>query len=160
MRSMSHLFRGALCAALLAGLSGCANKMIPGTEIPDTDDTQAIIEVVNQYRQALERKDVDGVVKLLSEDFRDTAGTGTPADDLYYRDMREVLPTRFAKVENLRADFNIRTIDVDNGRAQVVYHFNTEYRLPEYKTKPVRNSDLQRMFLKKVDGSWKIVSGI
>lgn len=161
MASSRHsLLRGGLFAALFVTLTGCSHRTIPGTEIPDTDDTRAVVEVVKAYREALEQKNAERILSLLSEEFRDNAGTGTPSDDLYYRDMKDVLPKRLAQVDNLRANFNIRSINVEKDVAEVVYHFDTEYQLPEYKTRPVRNSDLQRMFLKKAGGTWKILSGI
>lgn len=161
MSSSRHpLLRAGLLAALFVTATGCAHRTLPGTEIPDTADTRAVVDVVKAYREALEQKDADRILGLLSEDFRDTVGTGTPSDDLHYRDMKTVLPARLAQVDTLRASFNIRSIEVEGEIAEVVYHFETEYQLPQFKTKPVRNSDLQRMFLKKTDGAWKILSGI
>lgn len=149
----------ALVVAALA--TGCASRKIPGTDIPDTDDTRAVIAVVDTYRQALERRDANAILALLSESFHDSAGTGSVGDDLHYREMREVLPKRLAQLENLRATFNIRTVDLlDQETAAVVYQFDAQYDLPGLKTKPVRQTDLMKMWLKKVGGEWKILSGI
>jgi len=150
-----------LALVVAALVTGCASRKIPGTDIPDTDDTRAVIALVDTYRQALERLDADAILALLSDSFHDTGGTGTAEDDLYYRDMRQVLPTRLSQLENLRATFNIRTVDVlDRETATVVYHYDAQYDLPKLKSRPVRQADLMKMQLKKVGGTWKIASGI
>ena len=146
-----------LAAAMLVG---CANKRLPGTDIPDTKDTRAIVQVVDKYRAALEDRDSEALIALLADSFHDNAGTGTPEDDLDYASVREIIPKRLRTLDKVRADFSIRTIDVEGQEATVVYKYDTQYEMPAYKSRPKRDSDLQRMRLRRMGNDWKIVSGI
>lgn len=150
-----------LALVALATLAfGCAHKTLPGTEIPDNKDTRAIVEVLEKYRKALEHKDPEGVIALLADSFHDNAGTGTPEDDLDYRTVRQIIPRRLASLQDVRIDFNVRTIDVEGDQAIVVYKYESQYALPAYKSRPLRDSDLQQMSLRRMGSEWKIVSGI
>ena len=40
--------------------SGCAPRRIPGTDLDDTPDNRAIIDVMGKYKKAFEARDVDG----------------------------------------------------------------------------------------------------
>jgi ketosteroid isomerase-like protein len=150
----------AVTGALAVALTGCAARRIPGTDIEDTKDTHAILDVVEQYRSALEHRDAAKILQLVSEDFKDNAGTPLPADDLDYATLKQKLPERLARLDDVKVDLNVRKINVEGDVASVIYYFNTRYRVPKLSTKPVIEGDLQQMWLKRVDGNWRIVSGL
>lgn len=154
------LIRRFVLSAVTLALGACAPRLIPGTEIPQTKDTEAIVALVEKYRQALEKKDVDALMSLVSESYRDAAGTPTPEDDLDYRKLREVLPERLSKLEDVKLDIEIRRIDVRGDTADAVFRFDAHYRMPAYKGQTQTESDLNRMVLVKVGGVWKIASGL
>ena len=83
-------FRALLFIPLLL-TAACASKRIPGTELEDTDDTRAILAVMERYRSALEAKDAKAIQGLVSEAFREDGGTETPDDDLTYANLGEHL---------------------------------------------------------------------
>ncbi len=141
-------------------LSACAPRYIRGTEIPDTPDTKAIVDVLTKYKAAMEAKDPNALLALVSESYRDDAGTPSPSDDLDYARLREVLPKRFAQVDDLRMELDLRAINVDRNDANAVFRYSTQYRLPAFKQKPQHDSDLAQMWFRKVGGQWKIVSGL
>jgi hypothetical protein len=148
--------------AAFAFLAGCAPKRIPGTEIDDTDETRAIIAVMDGYRQAFEAKDPERVMSFIAETFEDNAGTGTPDDDLDYKTLRQALPKQFARAEDLRLEINVKkiTLTEDEKGAQAIYYYTTTFRLPGLKDKPQSEAGLKMMQLKKVGDQWKVTSGI
>jgi len=147
---------------LIAKLSACAPHRIPGTDIDDTDDTRAILSVIEKYRRAMEARDAEALLQLASSNFKDDAGTGTPADDLDYPTLQQVLPKRLSEVQDLRLDLTVKKILVDpkTNTAQAVYNFNTSFRIPRYAQKTQQESGLKMMTLTRDGEGWKLVSGI
>jgi ketosteroid isomerase-like protein len=139
--------------------SGCV-RYFPGTEIPDNKDTQAIREVMEKYRSAVEAKDVGTIVALCSEQYRDDAGTIQTNDDLDYATLREVLPKRLSKVQNANLYMELKRIDVQRDAAVATYSYVWRYRIPAYSNKPESNSDIMQMTFKRVGQQWKITRGL
>ncbi len=154
------LIRRFVVSAVVLVLGACMPPLIPGTEIPKTKDTEAIIALVEKYRQALEKEDIDALMSLVSESYRDTGGTPTPDDDLDYRKLREILPDRLSNLADVKVDIEIRRIDVKGDTAEVIFRFDSHYKMPAYKSQAQTDSDLDRMVVAKVGGVWKIVSGL
>jgi hypothetical protein len=148
-----------VCALLV--LAACSPRLIPGTQIPDTNDSRAILNVMEHYRAAIEARDAKGVQQLVSKSFRDNAGTEDPQDDLTYANLPQALPALFSRLESPRVDIDVRSVDVKkDGVATVIYYWSASWRVPGLLDKPQRDSELEQMILQKEDGQWRIVSGI
>lgn len=147
-----------VCALLM--LAACGPRNIPGTQIADTNDSRAILKVLEQYRAALEARDAKAIQGLVSKSFRDNAGTDDPADDLTYENMAEALPALFSRIDAPRLTMDVRKVDVrNNGVATVIYYWNATWRAPGLLDKPQRDAELEQMVLQKEDGQWRIVAG-
>ena len=150
-----------LCAALaLATLAGCLPRRLPGTDIEDTPDSRAVLDVLSAYTRALEARNADAILKLVSPSFRDDGGTGTPQDDLDAARLKELLPERLARVEDLRLDITVKKMAFAGDEAEIVYFYQSSFRVPAFSNKPKNESGLKKMELHKEDGAWKMVSGI
>jgi hypothetical protein len=79
-------------ALALLPLLACGPRRIPGTDLEDTGDTRAIIDVMTKYNNALVAKDANAILELVDPSFRDTGGTLTNEDDLDYAKLKTVLP--------------------------------------------------------------------
>jgi hypothetical protein len=153
--------RIALLSALAVLAAACAPRMIPGTEIKSTPDSRAVYDVVMKYREALEKRDVPGILALVAPTYYDTAGTPDPADDLDRPRLEASLDQELAKAESVKANFTMRRIEVNGDDAVAEIFFDTFYRVKTPNTTvPHRDSDVQRLNLKKIDGQWKFVSGL
>jgi hypothetical protein len=153
--------RTALLALAATLAVGCAPRRIPGTEIPNTPDTRAIYETLERYRQALEKRDVAGILALVAPGYFDTAGTPDPADDLDRARLEASLKEELPKAESLKVDFTLRRIDVAGDDAQAEIFFDSFYRVKTPTTSvPRRDSDVQRIKLKRFDHQWLFVSGL
>lgn len=151
--------RTVLTAALLM-LGACAPKRIPRTDIPDTRDTRAIIDVLGRYRQALEARDAHALLALVSPAYLDDAGTATLEDDMTYEELQRELPQLLAQVRDVRPEVSVRRIDVNGNEARAVFYYTNTYRLGGGPQKPRSDSDLDEMLLRREHGAWKIVKGL
>lgn len=143
-----------------AVLVGCTPRRIPGTQILETDDNLEIIEVMKKYRQAVENRDADAIVALASTSFRDEGGTPTPEDDLTYDTLGPALRERFGRLDYVDLDMEVRTIEVMDDVAQAVYYYTLRFTAPGLTDKSQSASDIKKMYFKREDGRWRIVSGI
>lgn len=96
----------------LTVLWGCASKAqtIPGTKIPENRTNRAIIDSVEQYRLAVERKDTAALLLMASKRYWEDGGTPTGGDDYGYEGLREVLSKRFKSAEDIR--YSLRYMNV------------------------------------------------
>ncbi len=138
----------------------CASKRIPGTELEDTDDTRAILAVMERYRSALEAKDAKAIQALVAESFREDGGTETPDDDLTYANLGEHLGNLFQALDNPKVELNVRRVNIQDEVATAIYYWNATWKMPSLTSRGQNDSELEQMVLQKVDGQWKIVSGI
>jgi ketosteroid isomerase-like protein len=142
-------------------LAACATRTIAGTQIADTKDTRAIIQVMETYRTALEARDAQAIQRLVSKNFRDNAGTEMLDDDLTYENLPQALNALFSRLDTPRVEMDVRRVDVREGTAVVIYHWNASWRMPALKSNaPQRESELEQMVLERQDGQWRIVSGL
>jgi ketosteroid isomerase-like protein len=142
---------------LLGALAGCATTKIPGTEIEETSDSRAIIDVMTKYNAALDAQDAAGILALVDTSFYDDAGTLTPEDDLDYAGLKNKLPQMLQKLQDVRARITVKTMRIDGDRAAVVYTYAVTYRIGQ---KTQTDTDIKQMELKRVNGVWKIVKGL
>jgi ketosteroid isomerase-like protein len=152
-------FRALLVIPLLLA-SACASRRIPGTEIADTDDSRAILAIMERYRAALEAKDAKAIQSLVAEDFREDGGTESPDDDLTYANLPEHMSALFQKLDKPKVEISVRRLDIQEDGATAIYYWNASWRMPTLTSRPQSDSELEQMVLKRVKDEWKIVSGI
>lgn len=150
-------------AVFALALSACTPKKIPGTDIDDTTETQAVLEVVRKYRAAVEAKNVEGIYQLVDPSFRDDGGSAHPDDDLDYKSLKQRLVTRMSKISDMKLEVTVRRIEFDEEEkmARVTYSYQVSFKMPEYNSRTQSENDIKQMLLKRVgDNEWKIASGI
>lgn len=158
--------RSILLVVGLVALAGCMKK-IPGTEIDDTSDSRAILDVMTAYRSAVEQRNAQAIIDLADPAFRDDGGSSGPDDDLDYSTLYTSLATRFQRIEDVRLDMNVRRMEFDestNG-ARVTYTYTLSFKMPTLSGRTQTDTDIKQMLLKRSDESngkarWRIVSGI
>ena len=156
---MRTALRSCLAAAAVA-LLGCSPSLIPGTRIPDRPDNRAVLDVVGRYKQSAEALDLQAVLALASPEYFDkTSARGAAPVD--YAGLQRSLSEKFNRLKALKMEITIKDIRVQGDRAEVDYflvmHFSVD--LPN-KEKWFPESDDQRMALARVNGEWKVTSGL
>jgi hypothetical protein len=151
----------ALAASALLS-SGCAARRIGETQIRDTPENRAVYEVVRTYEQALENRDAATLLALAAPDYYDTAGTQDPADDLDRARLERTLAEDLARLEGVRLDVVVRGVGVEGDAAWAEIFYDDYYRVQTASgaAVPRRDSDIHRIQLRRVDGAWKITSGL
>jgi hypothetical protein len=159
----TSLKNGHVLFIALAVLSSCTPKKIPGTEIDDTTETRAVLDVMQDFRNAVETRNAKTIKAMAHKDFRDDGGSANPDDDMDYATMEAVLAERFKKVNEFKLDVTVRRVEFsDDGEAvRVTYSYQMSFKMPNYSARTQSENDIKQMTLKRVgEKSWKIVSGI
>lgn len=142
-------------------VSACAHSKIPNTNIDDTDDNRAILAIVDAYHAAIENRDADAVLALVSDDFYEDNGNTDRNDDYGKSQLAESLRAEFEKTEQLQLGLKVEDIVVTDDRAHAFVQYNLRARtdFPSGK-KWKTSSDRSRMTLVRVDGKWLILAGL
>jgi hypothetical protein len=146
---------------LALAAAGCAPSLIPGTQVNDTTDNRAVYQVVQTYREAMDRRDAAAVLALVAPDYFDTAGTPAPEDDVNRAILEQRVPQDLAKVDAIKLEISVRKIEVKGDRAEAEVFYDGWYRVKTPSgAVPRRDSDVHRMKLRKVEGRWLFTGGL
>ncbi|HEX9605383.1 MAG TPA: hypothetical protein VF973_16640 [Myxococcales bacterium] len=145
----------------LAALAACTHNMIPGTTVPDEPQNRAVLQVLANYKQAMEARDPNALLSLAAPGYFDKGDPNRPGDPHDLEGLRKSLPRDFGGVRSLKLDIDVRNLKIDGNSALVDYFGVMRYAvaLPTGE-KWFTESDDQRMKFVKVDGDWKISSGM
>ena len=147
--------------SLLATLAtGCGPEMIPNTDVPDNAENRAVIEFVEDYRHAVERRDVGEILSLVSPQFFDDNGTIPNDDDRDFDALREQL-ARFEQLLDVRYEMRYRNVTYRPDRILVDVTYTASFKVAtaqgdRWETRLRDN----RIELVREDGEFRIISGI
>ena len=96
----------------LVALAACGGRQrtVGGTRIPDTSINRAIIDTIEAYRQAVERRDAQALMLMASPKYHEDSGTVTGGDDYGIAKLNVVLQDRFQKADDIR--FSMRYVAI------------------------------------------------
>lgn len=125
--------KGCLAAGfVLAGLCGCTTHYIPNTDVEDTDKNRKVIDFCEQYRHAVELRNVPVLLKLADPRYYEDGGNADASDDLDYAGLKDYLEGRFKDTRAIR--YEIRYRRIGEGRKEhsiyVDYTFSASYKIP------------------------------
>lgn len=108
---MTRLFSSSLCIAAIV-FAGCGSKKayIGGTKIPYNANSKSAIDAVEEYRLAVERRDVNALMLMAHPQYWEDSGTPSGSDDYGYEGLRTVLTERLARASDIR--YSLRYMDV------------------------------------------------
>ena len=153
-----------LSAALVLGLtaSGCATRYIPNTDVEDTDENREVVRFCEQYRKALERKDVGSLLALASPRYYEDGGNVDPSDDLDYEGLRDWLEGRFQDTKAIRYEIRYRRVEKgDQNRINVIYTYSAAFKVPGLKVDEWRHTVADNRLELEPDGrTFKILAGM
>jgi hypothetical protein len=150
--------------ALLACLSAaaCSHATLPGTNIEDTPQARAVLDVFGRYRHALEARDSAALVGLTAPEYADAGDPSrglAPAD---HASLQQRLQTDLGKVTGLRFEATIRDLAFNGAeQARLDYFQVLRYAVATPSGEKWKSeSDDARMQFVRVNGEWKIASGM
>ena len=145
---------------LLGG--GCAHQKIAGTQIPDTAEHRAVLAVLEKLRTALEERNAETILSLVSPHYFEDLGTSDPTDDYGYRQLKEsILPQSLKVTDEVFITFQIHEVAVEGGKA----HADLRYKSRAHLSLPSgglwdAHNEFNRVQLALEEGRWQIVSGL
>src|SRR5467141_1622917 len=133
----------AMRLALLACLAAvaCSHATLPGTNIRDTPENRDVLNLFGRYKQALEARDATAILAMAAPSYTDTGDPARGVSPMDYGTLQQKLKTDFAKVTGVRLEATIKGLDV---------------RGEKWKSE----SDDARMQFVRVNGEWRIASGL
>jgi hypothetical protein len=145
--------RPALLVLVAVLATACKPSLIAGTQVQDTEDNRAILDVVRRYKLAFEARDAAAIGALASPRYLDERSSTSKAV------LDQKLRDEFARVKDARLDVTVRKIAVEGARATVDYFFALALLVDAPTAEWVRESDEKRMILEREGGEWRVVSG-
>ena len=121
------LFVAVLCLSLGAA-AGC-DKDIPNTTVKDTPENRAVITFMENYRNAVESRDVGALLAMAHPQYLDDNGTPSGDDDLDYRALKRKLATWRERVTDVRYEIKYRTITREMDRVLIAYRYSASFRI-------------------------------
>jgi hypothetical protein len=146
------------CLALL----GCAKTYIPNTDIVDSSENRQVVLFCEEYRHALEDKNVAQLLKMMSPAYFEDGGNTKNEDDADYDRIREFLTGDFLKTTGIRYEVRYRRVTfTQTNHVYVDYSYAAAWKLPGVKTDEWHHkvSD-NRLDLVRDHDSFKILGGM
>jgi hypothetical protein len=149
----------AVLACLLA--AACSHATIAGTNIRDNPQNRAVLDLFARYKQALEARDVTAILSLATPDYSDPGDPARGIGPVDHAGLQERLKTDLAKVTGLRLEATVRDLEVKDELARLDYFQVVRYAVATPSGEKWKSeSDDARMRFAKVNGEWKIASGL
>ena len=151
----------ALAFAAAAALSACSHATIANTPISDTQDNREVLQILSRYKQAVEAKDVDAILGMVSPDYLDVSIPGKSKEAKDYSGLQAALKEQFGRTKSIRLELHPRAVKIEGEKASVDYFYVVRYdpQLPS-GTSWRSETDDARLKLLRRQGAWKIVSGL
>jgi hypothetical protein len=149
----------AIGLVLSIGIGGCATTYIPNTDVLDTDANRKVILFCEQYRHAVEEKNVAQLLKLASPNYHQRAQVD---EDVDYSTLKDFLTTTFQTTDAIRYEIRYRRVTfAENTHVFVDYTFAGSYRIPGVRKEEWRHSvSDNRLDLVPEGEGYKIVAGM
>ena len=148
------------------GAGGCAHQeYFAGTNIPRTEQNRKIIETIEQYRQRLLSRNIEGLLVLASDKYFEDSGTPRSDDDYGYDGLKQVLANQLKRVKSMRYEIEYRTIKVTGSdqskKAEVEVFLDGSFELAaDAGDRYRRVNDYHHFVLEQKGDEWKFLSGM
>lgn len=152
----------ALATTGLLALSACSPSMIPNTDVEDNSNNRKVISYCEEYRHAVEDKDVGRLLNMASPRYYEDGGNTSPDDDVDYDGLKDYLTSTFVKTQTIRYEIRYRKVNVsENKRVYVEYTYSASYRIPGLKGEEWKHTVADnRLELVPEGESYKILNGM
>jgi hypothetical protein len=151
-------------ATLVLGLavSACSKTYIPNTDVEDNSENRQVVLFCEQYRHALEDKNVAQLLKLMSPAYFEDGGNTKNDDDADYDRVREFLTGSFLKTGGIRYEIRYRRITfTPTNHIFVDYTYAAAWKLPGVKADEWHHKVADnRLDLVRDGESYKILGGM
>src|SRR5262249_35279607 len=146
--------------AFSAVSASCAHSKIPQTNIDDTQDNREIWNILETYQKAVESRDADALIALISPRYYEDNGNTDRSDDYDYNGLRTSLPKDFSRTKAMQLELRVDDIQVEEDKAfaEVYYTYRAQSEFPsglQWDT----GADRTRLRFEKTNGKWLLTGG-
>lgn len=147
---------------LLASSTACSKTNIPNTDVEDTSANRKVIAFCEEYRHAVEDKDVGRLLNMASPRYYEDGGNTSPDDDMDFDGLKDYLTSVFVKTQTIRYEIRYRKVSVsENKRIFVEYTYSASYRIPGLKGEEWKHTVADnRLELVQEGEGYKILAGM
>jgi hypothetical protein len=135
--SLSRVFRATRLKLLLVAalcLVACSRDYIPNTDLDDTEENRKIVSFCEEYRRAVELRNVGLLLKLAHSRYYEDGGNIDTSDDLDRAGLAEYLQGKFREAKALRYEIRYRRVTKGRkGEVFVDYTYSASYKIPTDK---------------------------
>src|SRR5678810_1017708 len=96
-----------LAAALACG---CGTSYIPNTDVEDTSDNRKVIQFCEDYRHAVEDRNIARLLKMASQRYHEDGGNTNGEDDIDYDGLKDYLTSTFMQTTQIRYEIRYRRV--------------------------------------------------
>ncbi|MBI3179742.1 MAG: hypothetical protein HYZ27_08770 [Deltaproteobacteria bacterium] len=147
---------------VLATTLACAHSYIPGTRVRDTSENREVVDLLEKVRTAMEARNAEQILALVSSRYFEDNGTIDPEDDFGFEELRaKFLPESLAAAQEVHLSFEIHAVEIEGDRAHADIRYNSRarFKLPAGSLWD-SHREFNRVEFAREDGSWRIVSGL
>lgn len=159
---VNNLMKKLLVLPFLLAAAGCSKTYIPNTDVEDNSDNRKVIAFCEDYRHAVEDKDVGKLLKLASPRYYEDGGNVTAEDDIDYDGLKDYLTATFVKTQTIRYEIRYRKVTFSESKKVFVeYSYSASYRMPGLKGEEWKHTVADnRLELVPEGESFKITAGM
>jgi hypothetical protein len=153
---------GLACVLVTLGAAACSKTYIPNTDVEDTSQNRQIILFCEQYRHAMEDKDVGQLLKGMSPGYFEDGANGKNDDNADFDKVRDFLTGNFLKTNGIRYEIRYRRVTLtEAAHVYVDYTYAAAWRVPGVKNDEWHHKVADnRLDLVRDGESFKIVGGM
>jgi hypothetical protein len=139
----------------------CSHDVIPNTTVEDTEENRKVVDFVEMYRNAVEKRDEVALGKLASENYFDDMGTPAGDDDMDREALLVGLKRMREEILAARYQISYRTVTYVQDRVLVDIVYTGWFKVqtndgPQWR----RRLEPHRMVLQREKESYSILSGM
>jgi hypothetical protein len=123
-----------ILATCVLSLVACSTTYIPNTDVEDTSQNRRVIMFCEQYRHAVEEKNVGQLMKMVHPRYHEDGGNTNNEDDLDLEGLRTYLTDTFMKTQQIRYEIRYRKVTfAETNHVYVDYTYAASYKIPGIK---------------------------
>jgi hypothetical protein len=140
----------------------CSPSYIPNTTVEDTSANKKIIGFCEQYRHAVEEKNIGLLLKLASPQYFEDGGNTNAEDDIDYDGLKDYLTSQFVRTTGIRYEIKYRKVEpTEKNQIFVDYTYSASYKMPGSKGDEWHHTVADNRLVLVPDGeSFRILAGM
>ena len=153
---------GLFLACMLFWL-GCTPTMIQHSQVEATPENLEVWNQVEEYRIAMEERDAERLMSLVSREYFDNFATTDRSDDDYgYNALAEQLaPILRNNAKKVRMKVRLTNLVIEEERAEAHFEYTARFLITEGgRDSWESRNDFNRLVFARENDQWKIIEGL